>query len=242
MENKAHTEEFYVASIDLLGVKGIIKSDVDDKNLNQIKNIYSSWKEMLEKDGYFQEMKIRFFSDNCVIALQASKLEAADKIFETTARICRFFLKRGYKPRGGITKGQFYIDEIFVWGPALVDAYLIESKQAIYPRIVIDEKIINEAREHLRNQLIYKDEDEKMCLNYLKSFGGNREAWIKDIEEMLRSVNQEIRKLQEDKKNKKIMDKLIWLKEFEEKNLQFWMKKNENVDNTPVVEETNLKA
>lgn len=224
MKDEIHTEEFYVASIDLLGIKDIIKSDAEDKNLNQIKAIYNSWPRIL-KDGYFQDIKIRFFSDNFVMALQANKHEASDKILETIAWICNHFLRCGYKPRGGITKGQFFMDDIFVWGSALVDAYLLESKEAIYPRILIDERIVSEASDHLSNWMIYRDEDDKLCLNYLKAFGGNRESWIRDIDNMLQRVEQEINELEqkpefEDKA--KIMKKLIWLKKFEENNRQFW--------------------
>ena len=224
MKDEIHTEEFYVASIDLLGIKDIIKSDADDINLNRIKAIYNSWPRIL-KDGYFQDMKIRFFSDNFVIALQANKKGASDKILETIAWICNHFLRSGYKPRGGITKGQFFMDDIFVWGSALVDAYLLESKEAIYPRILIDERIISEASDHLSNWMIYRDEDDKLCLNYLKAFGGNRESWISDIDNMLQRVEQEINELEQKPEfddKAKILKKLIWLKNFEESNRQFW--------------------
>lgn len=60
MNNQIHTEECYVASIDLLGMKDIIKKDTDDIRLNQIRNIYKSWPGII-KDSYFQDMKIRFF-------------------------------------------------------------------------------------------------------------------------------------------------------------------------------------
>lgn len=59
MKNEVHTEEFYVASIDLLGIKDIIKSDTEDENLNRIKAIYNNLPRILNE--YFQEMKIRFF-------------------------------------------------------------------------------------------------------------------------------------------------------------------------------------
>ena len=69
--------------------------------------------------------------------------------------------------------------------------------------------------------MIYRDEDDKLCLNYLKAFGGNRELRIRDIDDMLLRVEQEINELEqkpefEDKE--KIMKKLIWLKKFEESN------------------------
>lgn len=224
LKNEVHTEEYYVASIDLLGIKNIIKLDTEDENLNRIKNIYNSWPRIL-KDGYFQDMKIRFFSDNFVIALQANTHSALDKLLEAIAWICSHFLRCGYKPRGGITKGQFFMDDIFVWGPALVDAYLLESKEAIYPRILIDEKIESDASVHLSSWMIYRDEDGKLCLNYLKAYGGNRELWLKDIDAMLPRVEQEINELEEKPEfedKEKIKRKLIWLKKFEESNRKFW--------------------
>lgn len=54
------TEEYYIASIDLLGMKDIIVSDVEEKNLNSIRNIYKSWVRIFD-DDYFADMKIRFF-------------------------------------------------------------------------------------------------------------------------------------------------------------------------------------
>ena len=46
---KISTEECYVASIDLLGMKWIMCSDKEGKNLNSIRNIYKSWVKYLPK-------------------------------------------------------------------------------------------------------------------------------------------------------------------------------------------------
>lgn len=43
MSIEIRTEEYYVVSIDLLGMKNIILSDKEEKNLNSIRNIYKSW-------------------------------------------------------------------------------------------------------------------------------------------------------------------------------------------------------
>lgn len=88
-----------MASIDLLGIKDIIKSDVEDENLNQIKAIYNSLPQIL-KGGYLQDIKIRFFSDNFVIALQANKHGGADKILETIAWICNHFFEMWLQAKG----------------------------------------------------------------------------------------------------------------------------------------------
>lgn len=219
------TEEYYVASIDLLGMKNIIVSDIEGENLKSIRNIYKSWVRIF-KDDYFANIKIRFFSDNVVIAIPTRYPNGADRLLEKLGWLCGHLLKCGYKPRGAVTKGAFYIDDIFVWGSALVDAYLLESKKAIYPRILIDEKVAVDASKHLSECLIFCDkEDGKRCLNYLRAFGGNATVWVSEISLSLEYINNEISDLEksnENGDNNKVLRKLYWLKRYEEENLQFW--------------------
>ena len=54
---KISTEECYVASIDLLGMKWIMCSDKEGKNLNSIRNIYKSWVKIFTED-YFKNIKV----------------------------------------------------------------------------------------------------------------------------------------------------------------------------------------
>lgn len=219
------TEEYYIASIDLLGMKDIIVSDVEEKNLNSIRNIYKSWVRIFD-DDYFADMKIRFFSDNVVIAIPTRFSNGADRLLEEIGWLCSHLLKCGYKPRGAVTKGAFYIDDIFVWGSALVNAYLLESKEAIYPRILVDEKVAADASKHLSECLLFCDKaDGKRCLNYLRAFGQNAVGWVSEISLLLECVNNEIldlEKTNENGNNNKVLKKLYWLKGYEEENLQFW--------------------
>lgn len=151
---KISTEECYVASIDLLGMKWIMCSDKEGKNLNSIRNIYKSWVKIFTED-YFKNIKVRFFSDNVIIAIPVSVSNGPDILLEGIGWLCSHLLKCGYKPRGAVTKGAFYSDDIFVWGSALVNAYLLESKEAIYPRILVDKTVANEAGEHLSDFLLF---------------------------------------------------------------------------------------
>lgn len=222
---KISTEECYVASIDLLGMKWIMCSDKEGKNLNSIRNIYKSWVKIFTED-YFKNIKVRFFSDNVIIAIPVSVSNGPDILLEGIGWLCSHLLKCGYKHRGAVTKGAFYSDDIFVWGSALVNAYLLESKEAIYPRILVDKTVANEAGEHLSDFLLFYDkEDDKQCLNYLRSFGGNSVQWVSDISSSLGRVNEEILVLEKSNENginDNILNKLYWLKKYEKENLKFW--------------------
>lgn len=45
--------------------------------------------------------------------------------------------------RGGISLGDIYVRNNMIFGPALIQAYDLESKYAVYPRILIDPKIFS---------------------------------------------------------------------------------------------------
>lgn len=62
--------------------------------------------------------------------------------------------------RGAIVEGDFYHDEKFVYGKALVEAVNIEENVAIYPRIIIQKQI-----QELLPQYCYQDNDGEYYLN-----------------------------------------------------------------------------
>jgi hypothetical protein len=74
--------------------------------------------------------------------------------------------------RGGVTIGDVLADreENLVFGPALVRAYELEKKLAIYPRIVIDQELSSKATGAFKNMfenLIRHGEDGTFFLDYL---------------------------------------------------------------------------
>lgn len=52
-------------------------------------------------------------------------------------------LKNGFLCRGGIALNKHYSKSGFIFSPALIEAYKVESEKAIYPRIVISEDLID---------------------------------------------------------------------------------------------------
>ncbi len=213
----------YIASIDLLGIKNVIRMDDNDEHLNRIHNIYQSWLQIYRDDSWLRELQIKIFSDNIVIAIPETAKDAAEKLLEFVSYMCIHFLEKGYKPRGGICKGRIFIDHVFVWGKGLLHAYEMESKEAFYPRILVDEEIIHTLSPHVKKQLILRDKDDnKMYLNYIQAFGDNAQGRKEKIDRIRIWLEAEIQKDNEQDfydrvKNEdqaKILAKLLWLRNY----------------------------
>jgi hypothetical protein len=106
-------------------------------------------------------------------------------LYNTCSTISLFTLN-GFLCRGGISYGEVYFDKEtnIIFGPSVNRAYLLESEQAIMPRIIIEYelaikildydakiKLNNELSFLLNGNIILKDEiDNKYFLNYLNCF------------------------------------------------------------------------
>ncbi len=142
--------------------------------LYKMNEIYSTALELLtatEKTN--KRMKVRIFSDNILAAAPIGKRDPKTAALEVI-NFCRFFqtyaLCKGFPVRGAITCGNFYSNEIFVYGEALVQAYEMESQRAVYPRIIIDKDIcsymtLNELQQARQNGLIL-DMDGELSLDF----------------------------------------------------------------------------
>ena len=69
--------------------------------------------------------------------------------------------------RGGITKGEFYVNDNIIFGNGLIQAVEIESQKAIYPRVVIDvDRFCLKNYDSLWKTLIKKDDDNMYFVDY----------------------------------------------------------------------------
>lgn len=116
-----------------------------------------------------------------------------------------------------------------MWGTGLMNAYLLESQKANYPRIILSNEVINDVSERLSEYMLCTDDDGNVYLNYLKCFGGKKDLWIEDITKIndkLRSefevANENIINSNCSYEDKKIYEKVEWLIKFVDKNLLFW--------------------
>jgi hypothetical protein len=142
------TSKYVVAYIDFLGVKRMIEEDQDGSLLVQFWVLCSAAIERCKKicgDDTDNTVEVKMFSDNVIFCKKVIGDNSKDEVkaiahISVTASYFQYFAfdYLGLLVRGGISIGQLYIDPLMVWGQALLNAYNIENKIALYPRIVFD--------------------------------------------------------------------------------------------------------
>jgi hypothetical protein len=89
--------------------------------------------------------------------------------------------------RGAVCIGDLYIDDDVTFGPALVEAYTLESTVAVFPRIVIDKEVIRKSRYEadgpIWNDFVARGEDGVYFIDYL--FGSFLDRWSYPVEEQI---------------------------------------------------------
>ncbi|MGP4105985.1 hypothetical protein [Virgibacillus sp. L01] len=130
---------------------------------------------------------------------------------------------QGIQMRGGITSGELcHVDNI-VYGPAMVEAYELESKHAIYPRVVVDKKTIEVAvleGDHLPNEeleyvlgLIEHDADGRYFVDFMSQWQEIDYGY--DYFTALSTTKSVIQTALDDyAQDPKVLSKYIWLKDY----------------------------
>lgn len=199
-----NSSNYVVAYLDVLGATRYMEDD-SEQFLNNLNAIY----EKALDDVMFtnvitkRNIDIKIFSDNILIAVKTSqddinRKEKIERIVQFAGNIYRNALGYGYLIRGGITEGKFCKNNIFVFGKALVEAVKLEENIAIYPRIIIQDKLISS----IIPQCVIRDNDGEWYLNtfFINGFG----CYEKDRTNILRL-------LQKNSNNRKVRQKLNWL-------------------------------
>lgn len=158
---------YCIAYLDILGGKSLICKDSDNIFLNHLNMFFEDAICEAEMAQIFskQDVIVKFFSDNILIAIKLNandekRVDKLTKLLNIAGNIQTEVLGYGYLMRGAVVEGDFYHDEKFVYGKALVEAVNIEENVAIYPRIIIQKQI-----QELLPQYCYQDNDGEYYLN-----------------------------------------------------------------------------
>jgi hypothetical protein len=90
-------------------------------------------------------VNVSTFSDNIVVSTIADSV-AVPYFLRSIATLQLMTASMGFLLRGGVAEGDIIHDEEVVFGPALIRAYELESRIAMFPRIVVDEPVMRIGR------------------------------------------------------------------------------------------------
>lgn len=187
-------EDRIVCFIDILGFQEHIKktdTGDDDLNSNNIENIAGA----INAIRYFTDMdkpednegkQVTQFSDSLVISFLSDEESGVFYSLLSLLWIQVSLARRGILCRGGIVRGKLVHTEKHLFGPAMVTAYKLESKAALYPRIILGESIIISGMEaHGRHHHAHHEKDSIMSLLKKDSDGMYYIDYITEAQEEL---------------------------------------------------------
>lgn len=135
-------EDRLVAFIDVLGFSNMVDDTKGDEQklrhltaaLDALYNRIWAW----EADGVNSSFAFTQFSDSIVISALAESSDSFGMLQQLLLGVMELVDDYDILVRGGIARGQLIHDRTMVVGPAMVEAYHLESKEAKYPRIIIE--------------------------------------------------------------------------------------------------------
>ena len=174
-------ERRIVLFIDFLGFKELVDRTTREATLlpdvlaamDVVGKVGRSNKEM------FKSQRSTQFSDCMVVSVRVEETSAVFWLLNDVALTIIEVAERGFLLRGAITVGDLLHTTRHVVGPAMVRAYELESRDAIYPRVIVDPDVLKVARasrsahhspaeelEYVRSYLT-KDDDGREFFDYL---------------------------------------------------------------------------
>lgn len=107
----------------------------------------------------FRSQRVTQFSDSLVVSYGVTERSAVFQLLNEIAIAVVRLAERGFLVRGAVTSGALYHTDHHIVGPAMNAAYSLESKTAVYPRVLIDEKVLGVARRARSHQHTAREEE-----------------------------------------------------------------------------------
>lgn len=225
-------DERIVAFVDILGFRSLVAELSGDtelrRNLHGALTAIKSVGSFAGDPGTAQkELEASVFSDSIVISGDSNQLFT---VIWTCVGLQSRLLAFGIVTRGGISRGRTHHKEDILYGEGIIKAYDLESKAAIYPRVVVDPALVADLSEVHRHMLLDLDVDglwhtDPFSIGVLP---GNSEDLLEDgwdphlafLESFTKRVDQEIKAA----KDAGIAAKWGWMKSKVKKALAYHQK------------------
>ena len=182
-----HYEDRVVCFLDILGFADHIRHTIrqdgsdDEDKVKNIANAFEVVRYLLDTDKPEQRdgNEVTQFSDSIVISFP---IDEESGVFNALLGILWVQINLvlvGMLCRGGISRGKLIHTNKMLYGPAFVDAYRLESTAALYPRVILDQLIVEigtsaHARHHFEEHerqsimsLLSRDLDGMYYIDYI---------------------------------------------------------------------------
>lgn len=220
-------DDCWVGYLDILGYGDWVNEmEAAGTALDSIRNLREATKVLPPPGGttYKDDYWVYAYSDSIILCLCPRQRPAPPwQILWHAATICYRMPKDvGLFVRGAITWGKFHGDDRVVFSPALVGAVRCEEGKAKWPRVLVDDIIVQHALSaeitgvSLSAPLLLRDEDDgNWFLNYLAWDVALREndrdkadAWLDAHGEII------IARLHKHQEDDRVRPKYEWLREY----------------------------
>ena len=212
-QHEEHPRKSYdkkiVGWLDILGIRAKIK---DEKN-NDAESIISIMSEMA---SYVSSSCDKFVAEGTMSYLQiadgfmlVADLDYADQVCSILADIqWKILINLKMLSRGAITAGNVSVanNGSLIIGPAYVDAYAMESENAIYARTIVSDIFLNETKKHRTFKFIKEDTDKTFYIDYIHYIMDKQDIDSKRMHKILleQGVCKELKKSYDSKNTPKI--------------------------------------
>lgn len=132
-----------VAFLDILGFSDVIMRGGSETEISQLFGALKKRAEEVDGLSLSGRMQLSVFSDSIVVSEEYLGGFGAERIAGYATYLATEILARGFLVRGGVCVGPLYHRDGTVFGPALIEAYNMESRTAIYPRIIVSESFVD---------------------------------------------------------------------------------------------------
>lgn len=150
------TEPRIVCFMDILGFSDMIKEYDIDATSTLLQDIQESFaltkaylleNKFINNQEWVSHLEYQTFSDNICISIpyfdnESDFLTSFNLLSVYVRSFQMIMMTKSIFLRGGISLGSYFADNNIIFSKGLVNAYYLESKKAIYPRVIIDNTII----------------------------------------------------------------------------------------------------
>lgn len=218
----------YCAFLDVLGfsdrIRESYKSKTQDTLLAKFHSILGKAIDKFKKESDDTTLYFKSFTDNIVLAQPgfSDDFESEFGFILWSLREYQFNMAcEGFFIRGGLSIGPLFVDENSVYGTALLEAYELESKQAVNPIVVLSDDSMKLVNHHLtyyhgeqppQVRDVLRGPDGRYFINYLTEAIYETTAGYKlATEQIVRHRDNVVAELKKHRSSPRVFDKFAWL-------------------------------